>query len=228
MTALITTMDILMSDLRSLIRLQTWLSPAFPTGAFTYSSGLEAASASGYVTDGETLLEWLEGLITSGSGWNDCVLLAESWRRVRSGEDLEELANLAEALCISQTRHLETTAQGEAFLNAAQAWGNAGIPTTCPLPVAIGSVAGTHGIGLEETLTAYLHATVSNQIQASLRLVKLGQQGGVNLLAKLESEIINRAIEASQSTLNDLGSNTFIADIASMNHETLESRIFRS
>ena len=218
-----------MTDLQSLIRLQTWLSPAFPTGAFSYSHGLEAAIANGWVCDKATLTEWLWDLLTSGPGWNDAVLLAESWRCVGDPETLAEIAELAEAMGFSAERYLETTAQGKAFQEAAKAWVNIStLSSDCPLPAAVGAVAGSLEVDLEQTLSAYIHAYVSNQIQAALRLMKLGQQGGVEILAQLEAEIIETAHRAASSTLDDLGSNTFTADIAAMQHERLPSRIFQS
>lgn len=221
-------MVIRMSDLRNLIRLQAWMSPAFPTGAFSYSSGLEAASANGLVTDKVTLNEWLKGMMRSGPGWNDCVVMAECWRRAQSGEPLGEISDLARSMNLSATRQLETTAQGDAFLKAAQAWCEVDLSTDCPLPVAVGAVSGKLEIDLEQTLAAYLHAYVSNQIQAALRLVKLGQQAGVEVLSELEEIILQTAQRATTSTFDDLGSNAFMADVVAMQHETLESRIFRS
>ena len=134
-----------MTDLQSLIRLQTWLSPAFPTGAFSYSHGLEAAIANGWIVDKTTLQDWLATLLTSGTGWNDGVLCAESWRSASNPEALSELAELGEALCFSAERKLETQAQGAAFLKAAKPWSVPnGLPADCALPVAVGAVAGAN------------------------------------------------------------------------------------
>src|SRR5262245_12879873 len=44
----------------ALYRLMAWLSPAYPVGAFSYSSGLEWAVETGDVRDAETLRGWLE------------------------------------------------------------------------------------------------------------------------------------------------------------------------
>ena len=218
-----------MSELQSILRLQTWLSPAFPTGAFAYSSGLETAAHMGLVSDQEQLTDWLIDVTTSGQGWNDAVLLAESWRLIEAGSDVSEVTELAEALSFSKERHLETMRQGEAFLKAAKAW-NAGtnLLASCPLPVAVGAVAASLQVPLDKTLAAYLHAYVSNQIQAALRLIKLGQQGGVEVLVALESVIIETAEKACKSGLDQLGSSGFLADVVSMKHEMQESRIFKS
>ncbi len=220
-----------MTDHHSLLKLLSWLSPAFPTGAFSYSHGLEAAVSDGLVTNNETLEAWLNALLTKGPGWNDAIFLAEGWRSFASPEKISELADLALALTGTKERHLETTAQGSAFAKAATAWNEPAcrlLPQDCPLPLAIGVLAGAEEINLDAALTAYLHAYVSNQIQAALRLMPLGQTNALTILKALERTISKTALRASCATLDDLGSATFNADIASMRHETLQSRIFRS
>lgn len=218
-----------MTEVQSFIRLQTWLSPAFPTGAFSYSHGLEQAIANDLVKDQQTLYQWLGELINHGAGWNDAVLFAETWRLSCMDESLKEVTELAIAMSISKERDLETTAQGSAFLKAASAWCDVSkLSEKCPLPVAVGAITAKQNIDLILSLTGYLHAYISNQIQAALRLMKLGQQGGVEILAELEEEILKTAKVASQTSLDDLGSCAFMADICAMQHEILETRIFRS
>lgn len=218
-----------MTDLKSMIRLQTWLSPAFPIGAFSYSSGLEAAIDEGYVSDVESLTAWLTDILESGTVWNDAVLLAEAWRCAADKETLDELVLLSQAMSFSSERHLETMDQGSAFLLASKAWQeNDLLPAKCPLPIAIGVLAARMDVALEDTLAAALHAVLSNQIQAALRLMKLGQQGGLDVLASLEDRVLRTAQKAAISSLDELGSCAIIADIASMKHETMQSRIFRS
>src|SRR4051812_26490532 len=71
-----------------LLRLMTLLSPAFPTGAFSYSHGLEWAVHAELVQNRADLAHWLSDLLERGSLWNDAVLLAAAWR----GEAVEDLA----------------------------------------------------------------------------------------------------------------------------------------
>ena len=222
-------MVIPMTNTQSLIRLQSWLSPSFPTGAFSYSHGLEQSIANGFVEDQQSLLAWLTALLEHGAGWNDAVFLVQSWHLFETQKELIEVSELAQATSISKERYLEATAQGSAFLKAAAAWGEfPDLPDICALPVAVGAVAGKHQIDLLAALTAYLHAYTSNQIQAALRLMKLGQQGGVEVLAGVEHVTLKVAAKASKTTLDDLGSASFMADICAMQHEKLETRIFRS
>ena len=109
----------------ALYRLLAWLSPAFPVGAFSYSSGIEWAVESGDITDEASLQAWLMVMLTQGGGYCDAVLFAQAHRAVVS-EDydaLREVVELAAVFTPSKERHLETTAQGNAFVEAARtAW----------------------------------------------------------------------------------------------------------
>src|SRR5262249_9041056 len=57
----------------ALYRLMAWLSPAYPIGAFSYSSGIEWAVEAGDVTDAATLERWLAVMIADGGGFCDAV-----------------------------------------------------------------------------------------------------------------------------------------------------------
>jgi urease accessory protein UreF len=72
-----TTMTI---DAAKFLRLQSWFSPAFPIGAFSYSHGLEWAVEERSVTDRASLVAWLEADLRHGSGRTDAMFFAEAWR----------------------------------------------------------------------------------------------------------------------------------------------------
>ena len=219
------------TDSQSLLRLMTWLSPAFPVGGFAYSGGLEAMVREGHVNDAAELGEWLESAINHGQFHNDAVLLAEAWNADGNAGRLTEVADLARALTGSAERFLEVTAQGDAFLEAARPWSPDAAETVgqeAPYAVAVGAVAAANGIGLQDTLVAWLHALNSQTVSAAIRLGVLGQREAMALLAELEPTILAAARQANTSTLEDLGSATVIADIMSARHEQLHSRLFRS
>ncbi|MCO5089793.1 urease accessory protein UreF [Bosea sp. (in: a-proteobacteria)] len=220
-----------MTETVALVRLMTWLSPAFPVGAFAYSHGLERAIHDGLIPDRASLIAWLEALLERGSVWNDAVLLAEAWRKAGAGEGVDDVAELAAAMSGSRERYMETTLQGGAFVDAMASWsgeppdGEAG---PAPYPVAVGAAAARHGVGLEDALSAYLHGFASNLVQVCVRLVPLGQRDGVAALAALEPVVLRSARRAATSTPDDLGACSIRADILSMQHETQYSRVFRS
>ncbi len=220
-----------MADTAALVRLMTWLSPAFPVGAFSYSGGLEQAVADGDVQDASTLRAWLASLLAHGALWNDAVLLAEAHGAAGDAARLAAVTELAEALSGSAERHRETMLQGGAFLAAAASWPHpvlALLGEAAAYPVAVGAVSAGHGIGAEAALAAYLHAVASNLVSVAIRCGVIGQKDGVAVLAGLEALILALADAATRSTPDDLGTSAIRADIASLRHETLPTRLFRS
>jgi urease accessory protein len=226
------------SEAAALYRLMTWLSPSFPVGAFSYSSGIEWAVEAGDIADAASLRGWLTSMLADGPGFCDGVLLAHAHRAASSGDDaqLHETAELASALAPSRERQFETSAQGRAFVEIARAaWNCASLDrliASCGgaivYPVAVGVVSAAHAIPLASTLHAFLHAVTSNWISAASRLVPLGQTDSQRVLAQLEPIVAATARRALEASLDDLGSATFRADLASMRHETQYTRLFRS
>jgi urease accessory protein len=211
-----------------MMRLLTWLSPAFPTGAFAYSHGLEWAVETREIANGETLREWLDAVIARGSGRNDTILLRHAHRVANDPSSLRDIAALALASAASRERHDEALAQGKAFLRAASGWGVPDLPEDTPYAVAVGAMAGLHGIDEDVTAATYLQTFSANLISAAVRLVPLGQTTGLQTLAALEPVILDTAAATKSATLDDLGGCAFRSDLAAMRHETQYTRLFRS
>lgn len=215
----------------ALQKLLTWLSPAFPVGAFAWSAGLETAMASRAVADPGALQNWLEGNLAHGGLHTDAILLAHAHRAAGEAEALAELAELCLALTSAAERHAELLSTGTAFVAAAGAWPAevfARLPEPCPYPIAVGAIAAAHGIPVRDTLLAFLTAAVHSQVSVAVRLVPLGQTAGLAVMAALEPNIAALAARVEAETLADLGTIAYATDIAQMRHETLEPRIFRS
>jgi urease accessory protein len=226
------------TDAAALYRLMTWLSPSFPIGAFSYSSGIEWAVEAGDIGDAASLREWLSCMLADGSGFCDGVFLAQAHRAASSPDyaGMRDIAELAAAFVPSRERQLETSAQGRAFIEIARAaWNCGGLEKmigSCDgmivYPVAVGLASAAHGIPLAPTVHAFLHALASNWISAGARLVPLGQTDSQRVLALLEPVVVSTAKRALAASLDDLGSASFRADLASMRHETQYTRLFRS
>ena len=233
-----TATDMQDSEAAVLYRLMTWLSPAFPVGAFSWSSGIEWAVEAGDIADAASLRDWLASMLADGPGFCDAVFLGHAYRAASSGDGagLREIAELAAAFAPSRERHLETSAQGRAFLEiTGAAWNCASLgplASSCGgavvYPVAVGLVSAAHAIPLASTVHAFLHAVTSNWISAGTRLVPLGQTDSQRVLAQLEPVVGATARRALLASLDDLGSATFRADLSSMRHETQYTRLFRS
>ena len=237
---------------RQALLLQVWLSPSFPAGAFAYSHGLEWAVEAGLIMDRRSLAAWVADLLAHGSIGNDLTILAATWRAASSADwsALREIAELAAALHPSAERRLESNTQGGSFLDAMEAaWPverNGGLPPfewvsqsagrgqpplaprAVAYPVAVGTAAADHGVALEPLLEAYATAFAGNLASAAIRLGVIGQTDAQRLLAGLLPAIANASGQAAASTLNDLGSATWSADLCSLEHETQYTRLFRS
>ena len=222
----------------SLYRLMAWLSPAYPTGAFSCSSGIEWAVAAGDIRDAASFERWLAVMVADGGGFCDAVFFVHAHGAAAAGDDaaLRTVAELAAAFAPSKERHLESTGQGRAFLDTTRAawpspalarldaiWGGA-----VALPVAVAVASAGHGLPLAPALGAYLHAFTANLISAGVRLIPLGQTDGQRLLAALEGLVTATAERALAVPLDEVGSASFRADLAGMHHETQYTRLFRS
>ncbi len=230
----------------SLYQLLSWLSPSYPVGAFSHSGGLEWAVEAGDVTSRASLEAWLEDLLNHGAAWNDAVLFTHAHDAARRGDmsALLDLAELAAAAQPSRERRIETIAQGAAFRRIARAVEDA--PSLHMLdevadgdlayPVVVAVTAAGAAIPLTLALTAYLHGFVANIVSAAQRLVPLGQTDGQLAMAHLRSlvtETVTRAADlpdtpGDRDPFRQMGSATFRADMASMQHETQYTRLFRT
>ncbi|MFK7861315.1 MAG: urease accessory protein UreF [Granulosicoccus sp.] len=240
-----------MTDASAALTLQTWMSAAFPTGAFSFSHGLETAISDGRIADAQSCESWIAGIMQHGTGWNDAVFIASSFSTVaehlpllpditeshdsaaRMGgvlpASLRSINELALALCTGAERRRETTQLGQSFAKAATS--NTGhsvlslIDTDICLPIAVGAQGALSSIPLNALLPASLQATSSNLVWICTRLIPLGQTQALQIIANLQVPILSTAERARLSTLDDIGGCALLADLASIEHEQLHSRI---
>jgi urease accessory protein len=225
----------------ALLRLQSWLSPAFPTGSYSYSHGLEWAVEAGHVHDRKSLVDWLEADLCHGSGRNDAIFFSEAWRRAKADDlvNLIEVAELAGAFRGTSEFALESSQQGAACLaTLRQAWPDHVLDWLSEilrerqvqpaLAVVLGVASARQGIPVSLALPAFLQSCVANLITAGVRLIPLGQTDGQLAVAELEAAVQAASRQAENSTIADLGSAAFMVDLASMAHETQYTRLFRS
>jgi urease accessory protein len=219
-----------MTAAAALQKLLSWMSPAFPVGAFAWSAGLETAIADTAVSDSASMQNWLQGNLRHGSLRTDAVLVAHAHRAYEKTA-LQELADLCLALAPAAERASELTTVGGSFVRAAAAWPlpeAPDLPDPCPYPVAIGALARAHGIDLDAAILGFLTAAVQSQVSVAVRLVPIGQTDGLRVVAALEPLVREVAAMAATATLEEIGGIAYATDIAQMRHETKETRLFRS
>ena len=225
----------------ALLRLQSWLSPAFPTGSYSYSHTVEWAVEAGYIKDRESLVDWLGADLCFGSGRNEAIFFCEAWCTARDNDSakLFEIAELAAAFRGTSEFALESSQQGSACrATLRQVWPNRLLDSLSELlserevppvlAVILGVRSAREGIPISVGLPAFLQSYVANLVTAGVRLVPLGQTDGQLAIAALEEAVLATSMRASDATIDDLGSAAFMVDLASMAHETQYTRLFRS
>jgi len=220
-----------MTDTAATLRLLSWLSPAFPTGGYAYSHGIEWAVETRDIIDSASLAIWLEDVLAFGSGRTDAILLRHAHQACADRAALIDIAELALAACPSRERRTETLDQGTAFIAAAAPWHPgvlADLAGTLAYPVAVGALAGAQRIDADAVTAGYIQAIAANFISAAVRLVPLGQSAGLRVLAGLEGTILRLVADSRCAGLDDLGGSCFRSDIAAMRHETQYTRLFRT
>lgn len=208
----------------ALLSLVQWLSPAFPTGGFAYSHGLETAIAARDVRDASTLLQWVADVLEYGSGRTDAILLCHA---LEPGADHTALAALARALAPTAERLQETEDLGSALTRATDALLGTDSPPL-PQPVALGRAAQGLPLPRAQVAALALQAFAASLVSVAVRFMPMGQSAGQRALADLHPLILRLAAEAARAPLSAIGSAAIRADIASARHETLDVRIYRT
>jgi urease accessory protein len=221
----------------SFLRLQSWLSPTFPNGAYSYSHGLEWAAEAGYIHDCPSLVDWLEADLCYGSGRNEAVFFSEAYR-CAVNDDRVKLMRVAEVAAASRGTSefaLESSQQATACLNTLRhVWPDRILDFLSeiqfqPVPaVVLGARSARERIPAGVALPAFLHSYVANFVIAGVRLIPLGQTDGQLAIAELEDAVLSASAEGTCATLDDLGSAGFMVELASIAHETQYTRLFRS
>jgi urease accessory protein len=224
----------------TLYRLLAWASPAYPTGAFSYSHGLEWAVEAQTVRNLPDLLEYIETALARGGGWVDAVLFVHIWRSAsgkREWAKIDELVELAGCFRASSETALESRQQGTSFLQVtrrawphpflesfAEKWGERPL-SHC---AAVALTCAAHDIAIEPALQAYLCAFSANLVSAGARLIPLGQTDAQIAIARLAPVIGRICSEALASEVADLGTAAPVLELGSLLHETQYTRLFRS
>ena len=232
------------SDAQALLRLLQLVSPALPVGAYSYSEGLETLVQTGAIANCTTLEHWLTQELRQGAIRLETAVVARVYTAViqqdfstlnywnqwlsafRETEEMRQQSwqmgrSLVRLLQALQPQALQTSSHSVQALIAA-----CGEP--CNFAVAFGIAAAAWQIDRASASLGYLHSWTGNLVNASVRLIPLGQTQGQQLLLSLYPQLEQTAIEVLELSEEEFGSCSWGLAIASMTHETLYSRLFRS
>lgn len=208
----------------ALLTLMQWVSPAFPTGSFAYSHGLERAIAAGDVTGAATFESWLRNILHHGAGWQDGVLLALA---LAPDADHGTLDAWARALAPSAERLQEGAEQGAALARTVAGLTGRPLPARM-LPIALGEAASPLNLPVALVVQMFLQAFAGNLCGIATRHIPLGQTDGQAVLSRVLPDIETLGQRAARAGLDDLGGCALAADLAAIQHETMDVRIYRT
>ena len=205
----------------SLQILQTWFSPLFPVGSFSYSHGLEAMINDNLIKSKEDILEYLKCILKYGSGKNDIILIKYAYQG-------EEINDLALSLCPTKERKIESIEMGNSFRKVLEDSWNYKIQENTAYPVSVGKAAKYFKIPLNLTIISYLQSFASNLINVCIKHIPIGQKAGQDCIIQMYDLIREIENESKNLELEDLGGVCFNSDIYSIKHENLKTRIYKT
>jgi urease accessory protein len=211
-------------------------SPALPVGAYSYSEGLEMLIENGTIHDINCLKNWLESELQYGSIRIDGAVMIRGLEAAQVGDlealkrwnlwlsavrDTEELRSASWQMGRSLIQLLTKLAPESLSLATA-----VGYP--CNYAIAFGIACAIMQINTNTALLAYLHSWVNNLITAGVKLIPLGQTAGQELLLNLQPLLDKTMLEILELEDDNLACCSWGLSLASMQHETQYTRLFRS
>ncbi len=221
------------------LRLLQLVSPNLPTGAFTYSQGLEWAVECGWLKNANDTENWFKSVLDDSFQYLELALLIRLYHAAEN-KDIDVFLKWSQRLFASrETFELrnEETQRARALLSLLKK-----LPESNNWPeleshhqallasqIAGYALAASHWeIPLKDLLLGYTWSWLENAVVVAIKLVPLGQSQGQQLLYKLSTDI-NAAIEQALIITDDeIGASTAAMAIASSLHETQYTRLFRS
>jgi urease accessory protein len=221
------------SHLLSILQLA---SPALPVGAYSYSEGLEMLVENGTIANQTNLKDWLKAELLYGAIRLEAAVMVRSQQAVKIG-DIESLCRWN--LWLSAARETEelrasSWQMGRSLIQLLGKLEPQIIPIAntvgnpCNYAIAFGIAVAHWQISIQAALLGYLHSWASNLITAGVKLIPLGQTAGQQLLLDLQPLLIAAALEILTLEDDQLACCSWGLSLASMQHETQYTRLFRS
>ena len=221
----------------SLLHLLQLASPALPVGAYSYSEGLETLCHAGKINSSQDLQHWLLAELNYGAVRMEAAIVIRAYQFANDA-DVNKLIYWNNWLSAARdTKELRASSwqMGDALirllrdLNFPQLLLDSSLfEPGCNFSIGFGIATSLWEIDRRSTLLGFLHSWAVNLIGAGVKLIPLGQTAGQQLLLDLGSQIEIAAQEIPTLTDDDLQTCGWGLSLASMNHEILYSRLFRS
>jgi len=224
-------------SLLPMLRLLQIVSQGSPTGAFSYSQGLEWAVQVGWIHDRCTFESWLREQLQGTLARQELPLMLRLYDAYANGDSEQAIQLAATVLSFRETSELrdEERKRGQAMARLATQLNSAvtcdtsknSNPYHCQLSV-FAEYCAIESIPPREAMQGYAFAWLESQVMAGVKLVPLGQTDGQQVLYKL-AEMIDQCVVLAWTVPDaDIGYSSPALAMASSQHETQYSRLFRS
>ncbi|NJL47478.1 MAG: urease accessory protein UreF [Leptolyngbyaceae cyanobacterium SM2_5_2] len=226
---------IMAPDLQGLLKLLQLASPALPVGAYSYSEGLETLVHQGLI-EPDAIVQWLDQELTCGLIRAEGVVV-QRVHKAAQAEDWDVIAHdnqWLSALRDSEETRQQSWAMGRALvrlmldLEPEVANQLEVMASPCNFAVAFARLAAHWQIPAQTTGLAYLHSWAANLITAAVKLVPLGQTQGQQMLLQLYPTLEAAVRDGATACLEEVALSNWGATLATMQHEAMYSRLFRS
>jgi urease accessory protein len=223
-------------DSQALLKLLQLVSPALPVGAYSYSEGLETLVSQGSIANPEAVTQWIEQELAWGSIRIDGTLVAIAHREFTAGNQaaLLPLNQWLSARRETEEMRQQSWSMGRALTRMTHQLEPDLIPwitaagNPCNFAVAFALLSAHWQIDCATAVLGYLQSWATNQIASAVKLVPLGQTIGQQILLNLYPTLKTTTDQCLAQSLEDLAISGWGASLASMQHEALYSRLFRS
>ncbi|XP_064460822.1 uncharacterized protein LOC135370869 isoform X2 [Ornithodoros turicata] len=222
----------------SLLHLLQISDSAFPTGSFAHSSGLEAAVQRSFVSDKETITQFLYAILENTSSQ-----MAPFVREARnSWPNFTEIVRLDRQLAATLNNHIARRAskqQGRSLVQTACAIYESGLLSELQeliydekieahQPIIYGALCAHLKISEESTLVSFLSSTLRNTMASAVRLGKVGPLEAQKMQYRLQ-QAIPAMLARNKERRAEAACCTFpLVDLLNSSHDLLFMRMFYS
>ncbi|MFM7888733.1 MAG: urease accessory protein UreF [Pseudanabaena sp.] len=235
-------------DALQILRLLQITSPALPVGAYSYSEGIEYLCSSGVILTKADLCNWLKREMYFGFITNEAAIALRAHQAMLKNDltALKYWNNWLSATRETEEVRLASWQMGQSLIKL---WAQLDdqqlqrsqsidriLPTAkdnadgqgCNYAIAFGIVGASLEIEASNTVLGYIHSWVSNLVSVAVRSVPFGQTTGQQVIFRLNADIWQSSQFALERLDKELEWCGWGASLASANHETQYSRLFRS
>lgn len=224
------------SHFQQLSRLLQLASPLLPVGGYSYSEGLETLILQSKIDNRSSLQSWIESELQAGAIRIEAAAMDRAYVAASQGDlarlkywdrwlsamrETEELRHQSWQMGGSLTKlAIELTPEIQELFST--------LDRPCHYAIAFGITAQFWQIDRHATILAYLQCWATSQIGVGVKLIPLGQTAGQQMLWQLLAQLDLLAQTIPTLANDELYACTWGSSLASMQHETLYSRLFRS